>query len=273
MNISDLKLNKQTLKVLEENSIHSLKEVQKKTIKRTLGGQNLIVVSPEKSGKTTAYIISLIQILKHPVDEAPRALILCPSKEEVLELEAQFEPFNRYAKLRILTMLPGLSLDVQRDDLFDGCDIVIGTPDRIEKLLLQSAINVNKLRSFIVDDAEAHVTHGFQMQIHRIAESLSKCQQLVYSSVMHQKLEKLVEQYMIYPTTIEIQEELEGNNEFALMQYYPVPNFASKQSFLKQQLVYRDTDEDILVLMNSRLTAGKLYQSLNSHLEEQVAIQ
>ena len=86
-----LKLNKQLVRSVTEAGYFTPKEVQLKTLTRIIGGQDLITVSPEGSGKTTAYILGVLMRLKYGFEEAPRALILVPTKEKVLETIAQFE--------------------------------------------------------------------------------------------------------------------------------------------------------------------------------------
>src|SRR4051794_26265505 len=103
MSFEDLKLSKQLISTLADEQIVTPKEIQEKSISRMNGGQDLIITGPEACGKTITMIIGVINRIKYAQEEAPRALILVPSKDSVLELVDKFKHFARSSSgLRIL---------------------------------------------------------------------------------------------------------------------------------------------------------------------------
>ena len=269
MSLQSLKLNKQITEACLSQNITTPTEIQEKSFSRIMGGQNLVLQGPEGTGKTSLLILSVMMQLKHPFEVAPRALILVSNREQAELLEEEFEKFNEYSKLRFLTVTPGRGVDGQRDELFDGCDVVIGTPDRVQALLLQSGININKVKQFIIEDAEIMIKQGFQTQINRIVEGLPKCQHLLFTQILSPKLEKLIQETMDYPQFVEVKTQLTENTEYLSTAYYLLPNFSTKINLLK----YLVGDfKKVVVWTNTRLTAGKLYTKLNNQLPDQLAM-
>ena len=272
MSLETLKLNKQLNMTMKEAGFSAPTEIQSKAMSRILGGQDLIGIGPEGCGKTTTYVLGILMKLKHAFEVAPRAMVLVETKERALEVEEEFERFNRYSDIRTISIYPGLSMDSQRDDLFDGVDVVIGTPDRIQSLLLQSGINVNKVKTFVLDNSDALIKQGFQTAIWRIAEGLNKSQHIIFGESAHEKLDKLVAEFINYPTKIEVTPELENKGNYLNQNIYQVPNFATKQNLLKLLLSDYEDYRNVVVFVNTRLTAGKLYSILNNQFHEPIAM-
>jgi ATP-dependent RNA helicase RhlE len=85
----------------------------------------------------------------------------------------------------------------QRNDLFDGTEIIVGTPKRLYELYLQNGYNVSKMKLFVLDDAIELFKGGFKMQIGRLADSLPKCQHLLFSTTFKDyRIEEYLEEYV-----------------------------------------------------------------------------
>ena len=93
------------------------KEIQSKTLSRIIGGQDIIAIAPEGSGKTTAYILGVLMRLKYGFEEAPRALILVPDKEKVLEVIEKFNLLNQNTSIRVVGLYSEPSMQNQLDAL------------------------------------------------------------------------------------------------------------------------------------------------------------
>ncbi len=269
MSLQQLKLNKQVTDACQKQNITSPREIQAQSFSRISGGQNLVLIGPNGSGRTTGLILTTLMQLKYAYETAPRALFLVNNKEQAEELEQEFEKFNENIHLRILTVTPGKGLDGQRDDLFAGCDIVIGTPDRVQTLLLQSGININQVKLFVVEDTELMIKQGFQLQINRIVEGLPKCQKILTTQVTSPKIDKLITEIIENPTKIEVENIERENPDYLKINYYLVPNFSTKINLLKE---ISQTFKKTIIRTNTRLTAGKLYTKLANNFPEMLAM-
>jgi ATP-dependent RNA helicase RhlE len=267
-----LKLNKQLVRSVTEAGYFTPKEVQIKTLSRIIGGQDIITIAPEGSGKTTAYILGVLMRLKYGFEEAPRALILVPTKEKVMEIIAQFEFLNKNASIRVVGLFTEPSIQPQMDALADGADIVVATPDRARAIYLKLGLNLNKIIMLVVDDAAEIVRLGAQLPVAELANSIIKCQHLVFTEVMHGKLQQMIDPFMNMPAVIEIEELGEAKTEIHEQVLYHVPNFKTKLNLLNLLLKDADPNTKAAVFVSTRLNAEKVYSHLKISFRNGVAI-
>lgn len=267
-----LKLSKQLVRSVTEAGYFTPKEIQTKTLSRIIGGQDIIAVSPEGSGKTTAYILGVLMRLKYGFEEAPRALILVPTKDKVLEVMAQFELLNKNNSIRLVGLFTEPSIQPQMDALADGVDIVVATPDRARAIYLKLGLNLNKIMMLVIDDAAEIVKQGAQLPVAELANSIIKCQHLVFTEVMHGKLQQMIGPFMNMPVLIEIEELGEANAEIHNQSLYLVPNFRTKLNLLTLLLKDIQADTKVAVFVSTRLNAEKVYSHLRLSFKNEVGI-
>ncbi len=197
------KLNAPLTEALERLEFEEPLPFQKKILSKIKSGRNIFGIGPEGCGKTTALIISTIQKLdSEAFEDAPRALIFVEDKEAALELEEKFKQFTRYMDLRVYSAYDQPDLDMQKGDIYEGVDIVIATPNKLFKLFKATGINVSQLKLFVVEDAEFLSNNRYYNDLIRIPEHISKCQYLVFSTEINQKIERLKESFMAHSEVI-----------------------------------------------------------------------
>jgi superfamily II DNA/RNA helicase len=126
-------------------------------------------------------MISLLQKINEACEGSPRAIVVCSSDDKAHELHAIVEKICRPLDLTVdLAHDRGNKLQ-QRNDIFDGTEIIVGTPKRLYELYIQNGYNVSKLKLFVLDDALELFKGGYRTQISRISESLPKCQYILSS--------------------------------------------------------------------------------------------
>jgi len=176
---------------------------QKKTLSKIKSGSHLFGIAPKGSGKTTALILGVIQKLNgEAFEDAPRAIIFVRDKEAVLELESEFKKFTAKTDLRLYGVYEEHNIDVQRDELFNGIDILITTPKRFNKLFFMNNVNVRQLQMFIVDDAEFLFRGTHLSDVSRLPESLERCQYLVFSTKYDERFDRWQEKFMFHPQMV-----------------------------------------------------------------------
>ncbi|MCX2586223.1 DEAD/DEAH box helicase [Pedobacter sp. MR22-3] len=273
MSLDKLKLSKPLVAAMTDAGFLTPKEIQVKTMSRILGGQDVIAVGPEGSGKTTTYVLATLMKLKYAFEEAPRALILVPDAEHVDHVLEQFNLLNRNKTFRILGIDSRGAVDAQMNEITDGCDIIVAVPDRARALYLKLALNTNKIQLFIVDNAELIVKKGLQLPVVELANSAYKSQHVVFTEVMHEKLNHMISPFMKdSTTTIEVDEIGEKQAEVYQQMLYQVPNFRTKLNLLT--LLMNDTEffDKVVVFVNTRLTAQTVYKNFNHANDEEYAI-
>lgn len=262
MSLEQLKLSKPLVAAMSALGHLSAKEIQSKTMSRILGGQDIIAIGPGGSGKTTTYVLATLMRLKTGGGDAPRALILVPNKEKVLEVIACFNQLNRNSTFKIVGIHADEPIDEQVEELTSGVDIIVAIPSRARAIYLKLGLNTNKIQMLVLDDAADLVKQGLQLPVNELANSIQKCQHLVFTDVMHERLEKMIADFMFMPATIEVDEVLAEKVETYTQLVYHVPNFRTKLNLLNLLLADKEVFDKVVVFVNTRLTAQTLSKDL-----------
>jgi superfamily II DNA/RNA helicase len=183
--------------------------VQEEGIPKIKSGADLTIIAPEGSGKSTALVIALIQQLKRAIDDVPRAIVMVADIEKASEMEAQFQQLGRYTNLRVYAATEQGAVQDQKDLIYAGLDILIGTPRRIHELVSISGISTMGLKHLVVDDAETVFQNRHHTVLHRIAGSVHKFQYIVFASSYKKKYETPATQVFKKPMLVKIENPLD----------------------------------------------------------------
>jgi ATP-dependent RNA helicase RhlE len=267
VSLDKLKLSKALVTAMTDAGYLTPKEIQAKTMSRILGGQDVIAVGPEGSGKTTTYILGVLMRLKYTKDDAPKVLILVADKDRAIAVIDQFVSLSKNRDLNIVGLYGTGGVDAEIGELVLGIDIVVATPTRARAIYLKLGLNLSKLQTFIVDDAELIIKQGMQLPVCELARSAGKCQHLVFTEVIHEKMTKMTDQFMNLPTVLEVEDFGDTQTETVDQLLYLVPNYKTKVNLLHHLLRDDEVFEKVVVFVNSRLTAQKLAKSISSSKE------
>ncbi len=240
------------------------KEFQLRALSRIIGGHSLIGIAPEGAGKTTSYVLGVLMRLKYTQDEAPKVLILAPDEERITEIVDRFLIISQNKNLHIMGLKTSGGMEEEIEDLVRGVDIVVATPPRARAVYLKLGLNLNRIQTFIIDDAEEIVKQGMQTTVRELAQSCGKVQYLAFSTVEHEKLHLMIDDFMPFAAVVEVEELAEMPVETHELMLYQVPNFTTKINLLNRLLEDKDVFDKVAVFVNSRLTAQKLSESLHA---------
>lgn len=198
------KLREELREILPDKGISELNEFQSKIVDAMKAGKNILAEGHSGAGKTKAILLCILQKINEPGEGSPRAIVFCSSDQKAYELHAELEKICRILDLTVDLAHDRGNMLQQRNDIFDGTEIIVGTPRRIYDLYIQNGFNVGQLKLFILDDAIDHFKNGYKMQISRIVESLPKCQHLYFStSFKDRRVEDFLEEFV--PVTLHIE--------------------------------------------------------------------
>lgn len=169
-----VKLDKGLLKTIDEIGFENHTKTEKKTISQIKSGKNFIAKAPKGDGKTTSIVISVVQLLKRSFEDVPRALIAVIDEEEAEAMKTQFDLLGKHTDLRVFTAHSNKKLDDNRDEIYLGCDVVIGTPTRINDLMKVYGLNIGNLMTYIIDNGEVVFKGKNLPYMNRIASTLPK---------------------------------------------------------------------------------------------------
>ncbi len=267
-----LKLKKGLILSLSQAGYQTPKELQLKTLSRINGGQDVIAVGPEGCGKTTTAVLAVLNRFTYTADGITKALVLVHNRDKVLSVISRFEEINHNRSISIVGLYAAPGTEAQMDAMAEGADIVVATPDRARVIYLKLGLNLNKVELLVMDDAELLVKQGLQLPVAELNQALIKCQRLVFTEVMHDKLEKMIGPFMKQPTVVEVEEESAVAMELHPQLLYRLPNFGTKLNLLRLFVQDADIFTKAVVFVNTRPTAEKLYQTLKLHLKNAVTV-
>ena len=278
MKFSEINLNKNIQKSLKELNFEEATPVQEKAIPFLLEkNQDLISLAQTGTGKTAAFGLPLI----NKVDvkkKRPQSIILCPTRELCLQISKDLKLFASNSKdLRITPIYGGSDIRKQMRELKMGSHIVVGTPGRVLDLLKRKNLELNKIESVVLDEADEMLNMGFKEDIDSILEGTnSKKQILLFSATMPKEVLKISKNYMNKPKKIEVDSTNEGVKDLE-HNYYLVMNLKDKYQVLRRicdmnpnvyGIVFCRTRRECKDISNKLVQDGYNADSLNGDLSQ-----
>jgi len=203
------KLDILLLETLKENGFTESTELEHICIPKIKSGRDLLCIAPDESGKTTTIVVSVLQRLKASLDDNPRAIIVVQNKESALEMKAEFERLGEYTDLRIQTACDDEKINDQKDKIYMGSDVVIGTAKRLNQVYTLYALNLGVVKIFAIDNAEHVIRSINYAQIDRLSESMPKAQRVVFSTQLNEWIERFSNTFMNVQDIIEFEEKVD----------------------------------------------------------------
>jgi len=201
------KLKPEVVEALKSINIESLEDQAKQIFTTIKSGKNSWINTPAGTGKTTAATVAIFNKVNQEFEGSPRAIYMTDTIDKAEQVYKRFKIACR--KLDITTDLvhDKGNMVQQRNDIFDGTEIVVGNPKRVFDLYLQNGINLKLLDIVIIDDFELCIQQGRQAEIKRLLESLeAKTQIVILSTEATKKATAFIENLEI-PITFINQED------------------------------------------------------------------
>ncbi|RVT77619.1 DEAD/DEAH box helicase [Flavobacterium sufflavum] len=206
------KINEKLQQGLIENGLTEANDIQQETFSTIKSGVDCIIIAPDGEGKTTTIVLNVIQRLIGSVEESPRALIIVEDKEKVLEMEALFEKYGKYSELEVYGVHDKGDMDYDKNYVSTGIDVLIGTPNKLNDMFSTAGYNVNRLKMFILDDANPILKLRHETKIMRISNSIAKTQRIIFGDQFSERIEILADKMMEEPEIFDF-EDVEYDEE------------------------------------------------------------
>ncbi|CAA9198430.1 DEAD/DEAH box helicase [Flavobacterium collinsii] len=203
------KINEKLQEALIENGLTEANVLQQETFSTIKSGADCIILSPAGSGKSTTIVLNVIQQLAGQTEESPRALIFVEDKAKVLEMEALFEKYGKYTNLEVYGVHDKGDMDYDKNYISTGIDVLIGTPNKLSDMFTTAGYNVNRLKMFILDDADPILKLRHETKIMRISNSITKTQRIIFAETLTERIEILADKMLLEPYLFDMDEEEE----------------------------------------------------------------
>ena len=205
-NFSDIKLNENIAKSLDELGFISPTPIQSKTIPLLLDTkQDLIGAAQTGTGKTAAFGIPSIH-LTDISDKSVQTLILCPTRELCIQITKDLKKYSKYVKgIQIVPVYGGASMETQIRALKKGSQIVVGTPGRTKDMIKRKKLSLVSIDRVVLDEADEMLSMGFKEDLDFIlSKATAGVQKLLFSATMPKKVTSIIKNYMKNPVTIAV---------------------------------------------------------------------
>ena len=209
------KINEALQNALIEKGLTEANELQQETFSTIKSGADCLIVAPKGSGKTTTIVLNVIQQLAGKQEESPRALIIVEDKAKVLEMEALFEEYGKYDPLEVYGVHDKGDMDYDKNYISTGIDVLIGTPNKLSDMFSTAGYNVNRLKLFILDDADPILKLRHETKIMRISNSIAKTQRIIFTEQYTERVAILADKMLLEPFEFDFEEgeEIEEEEE------------------------------------------------------------
>jgi ATP-dependent RNA helicase RhlE len=207
------KINEELQEALIENGLTEANAMQKETFSTMKSGSDCIIIAPKGSGKSTTIVLNVIQRLAGATEESPRALIIVEDKAKVLEMESLFEKYGKNSNLEVYGVHDKGDMEYDKNYISSGIDVLIGTPNKLSEMFTTAGYNVNRLKMFILDDADPILKLRHETKIMRISNSIVRTQRIIFSEQFTERIEVLAEKMLVEPFEFDFDGEDEDEVE------------------------------------------------------------
>ena len=133
------------------------------------------------------------------------ALIIVEDKDKVLEMVSLFEKYGKNSGLEIYGVHDKGDMDYDKNYISTGIDVLIGTPNRLSSMFSTAGYNVNRLKMFIIDDADTILKLRHDTKIVRISNSIVKTQRLIFSDYLSERIDLIADKMLVEPYLFEFE--------------------------------------------------------------------
>lgn len=264
-----LNLHPQLKQAIDALGFQSMTPIQEKVLKFTLAGHDAIGRAQTGTGKTAAFLVSVINdLLNNPIMTQryrgePRALILAPTRELALQIESDAKELTKFTALNLVTLLGGVDFDKQKAQLdANFVDIMVATPGRLIDLVEQKEVWLDQIEFLVIDEADRLLDMGFIPSVKRIVRYSPRKEQrqtLMFSATFSYDVLNLAQQWLFEPVTVEIEPEKKTNADVEQRVYMVAKSDKYK---LLQDILRDEPIEKVMIFANRRDQVRKLYDHL-----------
>jgi ATP-dependent RNA helicase RhlE len=211
LNFNELNLITPLLDTIEEIGYEEPTPIQQATIPLVLEGKDVLGCAQTGTGKTAAFALPILQRLYERADprrggKRPiRALVITPTRELAIQIGESFETYGQKLSLETAVIFGGVKQKAQVDRLVSGIDILVATPGRLNDLIGQGFVKLDKLWILVLDEADRMLDMGFINDIRRILHSVPKNRQtLFFSATMPPDVERLAMTILSDPANVKV---------------------------------------------------------------------
>jgi ATP-dependent RNA helicase RhlE len=257
-------------KGLREAGFLDPRPIQEKTIPAGMEGRDVLGLAQTGTGKTAAFALPILDQRIRNQSKGPTALILAPTRELANQIDAEIRTLAKFTSMRTVTVFGGKSIKMQAQALRRHPEIIVGCPGRVLDLLKQGELDLGRIKTVVLDEADHMFDMGFLPDVKRI---LSACpderQNLLFSATMPKEIRHLADRMLLNPQVVELAHSAPADRiEHVLA---PVPQDQKRD--LLESILKSDDCQTAIVFTRTKHRARQMAVKLDKQGHRAVALQ
>ena len=265
---ASLGLSEEIVSALTEQGYHTPTPIQQAAIPRALVGMDLLAAAQTGTGKTAAFMLPSLERLKRyantstsPAMHPVRMLVLTPTRELADQIDQNVQSYLKNLSLRQTVLFGGMNMEIQKQDLRQGCEIVIATVGRLLDHVQQKNIQLNKVEIVVLDEADRMLDMGFIDDIRKIMQMLpAQRQTLLFSATFAPAIQRLAQDFMHQPEEIQVAAQ---NTTSANVEQHIIALDNGRKRALLQRLILDLDIAQVIVFCNTKQSVDQVNRELN----------
>lgn len=253
MKFTEFSLHESLLQGIEGAGYVDCTPVQEQVLKSSLEGRDLYVQSQTGTGKTAAYLTSVIQeLLTRGESAGKKALVMVPTRELAVQVQEEAQKLAKFTSLKCASFYGGVGYDKQVASLKKGVDIMIGTPGRVIDLNHGNQMDLSSVAFLVIDEADRMFDMGFYLDLRTLIKVLPSSEQrqtMLFSATLNSYVKNLAWEYTRNPAEITIAAENITVDEIAQELFHVSSDDKMK---LLLGIISHEKPESLIVFCNTK---------------------
>jgi ATP-dependent RNA helicase RhlB len=268
----DFEIPNEIMHAIHDLAFQYCTPVQAETLAKSLIGEDVTAQAQTGTGKTAAYLITIFNhFLRHPIEGkrhrgTPRALILAPTRELVMQIERDARDLGKYVPCSILAILGGMDYTKQANVLkSEPCDILICTPGRLIDFKKKKLVELGKVEILVLDEADRMLDMGFIDAVRSIVLSTppkAKRQTMFFSATMSPTVKRLAESWTRQAFEVNIMPDDVAVDSVEQITY--ITTYNQKAALVYNVIMQKHLDR-VLMFVNRRDEARRVKDLLETY--------
>jgi len=200
----ELGISESSRRAIMEMGYEEPTPIQARTIPLLLAGRDVIAQAQTGTGKTAAYALPILEHLDATL-RAPQALVLCPTRELAIQVATAMHQLSKYRGVSVVPIYGGQPIERQLRALTAGIQVVVGTPGRVMDHMRRGTLDLSRIRSIALDEADEMMDMGFLEDIEFIFEALPpERQTALFSATIPPRIATLSSRYLRNPVRVSV---------------------------------------------------------------------
>ena len=250
-------LPKSLQKAIDELGFTTPTPIQEKSFSVIMSGRDMMGIAQTGTGKTFAYLLPLLKLYKFSPTHTPKIVILVPTRELVVQVVEEVEKLTQYMSVRTLGIYGGVNINTQKTAVYQGIDILVGTPGRTMDLALDNVIRFDETSKLVIDEFDEMLNLGFRAQLTSVLAMMRpKRQNILFSATMTDEVDAVLNDFFDFPEEVSLAASgtpLENITQIT----YAVPNFNTKINLLKHLLTNNEDMSRVLICKSDSASGSK----------------